>query len=94
MFLFGQLLERPVEVGLEQPILNDAVFFKFAFGKSLDDFGTDFAGMIQQSFACQIRTETGLPVLGRRMSWTDEWNEAGHGSLHSPVIDIRLAELD
>ena len=41
------MLYGAVEVGLEEPVLNDAIFFKFRFGEGLGNFGRDFAWVVK-----------------------------------------------
>ena len=62
-----QLLDGPVEVRLEQPVLHDAVFLKFTFGKRLRHFGADFAWMQQQLAFIELeeRIQLGRPILHR-----------------------------
>jgi hypothetical protein len=44
----GKLLDDAVEVGLEEVVLDDAVFLEFGFGKRLCDLGRNFSRMVEK----------------------------------------------
>ena len=42
-----QLFQHPVKIALKQPVLNDSVFFKLAFGMVLGGLRADLAAILQ-----------------------------------------------
>ena len=44
----GELLNEAIEVGLEEVVLDDAVFLEFGFGKRLCDLGRNFSRMVEK----------------------------------------------
>jgi hypothetical protein len=49
------LLDDAVEVGLEEVVLDDAVFLEFGFGEGLGDFGSDLAGMVEKVALVELK---------------------------------------
>ena len=57
----GKLIDGYDKVGLEKAVLDDALFFKFAFGKGLGDCSRDFARVVQQVALVELEEGVKFP---------------------------------